>query len=95
MVTKYDSKTGWQRVLFTAIFWVIFYVSQLVLAAVVVAQCLFLLLTGKPNDQLLMFGERVTRYINEILKFVTFTSEQRPFPFSDFPKADIIIAAEQ
>ncbi len=95
MLTQYDSKTSWQRVLFTAVFWVIFYVSQLVLAAVVIAQCLFLLVGGKPNGQLLTFGERMSRYIHDILRFVTFNSEERPFPFSDFPKSDIIIAAEQ
>lgn len=94
MPNHYDNKAGWQRVLFTAIFWVVFYVSQLVIAAVVVAQCLFLLIGGKPNDQLLKFGENMSRYVHDILKYVTFNSEQRPFPFSDFPKSDIIIAAD-
>lgn len=95
MPTHIDNKSGWQRVLFTAVFWVIFYISQLVIAAVVIAQCLFLLIGGKPNDQLLKFGENMSRYVHDILKFVTFNSEQRPFPFSDFPKSDIIIAPDQ
>ena len=95
MPTNYDNKTSWQRVLFTAVFWIVFYVSQLVIAAVVIAQCLFLLIGGKPNEQLLKFGENMSRYMHDILKFVTFNSEQRPFPFSDFPKSDIIIATDQ
>jgi len=95
MPTQFDNKSAWQRVLFTAIFWVIFYLSQLVIAAVVVAQCIFLLVGGKPNDQLLKFGENMGRYVHDVLKFLTFNTEQQPFPFSDFPKSDIIIASDQ
>jgi len=95
MPTQYDNKTAWQRVLFTAIFWVIFYVSQIIIAAVVVAQCVFFLIGGQANQQLLTFGENLSRYVHDVLKFVTFNTEQRPFPFSDFPKSDIIIATDQ
>ena len=95
MPTQYDNKSSWQRILFTVMFWIIFYVSQLVIAAVVIAQCLFLLIGGKPNQRLLAFGENLSRYMHDVLKFLTFNTEQRPFPFSDFPKSDIIIAPNQ
>ncbi len=94
MSSQYEGKAGWQRVLFTAIFWVIFYLSQLVVAAVVVAQCIFTLISGAPNEQLLHFGDSMSKYIHEILRFVTFNTDQRPFPFADFPKSDLVITAE-
>ncbi|MGK0374809.1 MAG: hypothetical protein ACJA2E_001281 [Arenicella sp.] len=95
MSNKYEGKEGWMRVLFVALFWIVFYLTQLVLAALVVAQCAFTLISGAPNAQLLIFGDSLSRYVQEILRFVTFNSDQRPFPFSDFPKSDLIIPEEK
>jgi hypothetical protein len=94
MSNQYEGKTGWNRVLFVALFWVIFYVSQLVIAAVVVAQCAFTLINGAPNAQLLAFGDSMSRYVHEILRFVTFNSDRRPFPFEEFPKSDLAVPSE-
>jgi len=94
MSNQYAGKAGWMRVLFVAIFWVVFYISQLVIAAVVIGQCAFTLISGAPNAQLLSFGDGLSRYVQEILRFVTFNSDRRPFPFSEFPKSDLIIPTE-
>ncbi|MFQ3243531.1 MAG: hypothetical protein ACI9SP_000149 [Arenicella sp.] len=95
MSTQYEGKAGWMRVLFVALFWIVFYMSQLVIAAVVVAQCAFTLISGAPNAQLLSFGDSLSRYVHEILRYVTFNSDQRPFPFSDFPKSDLAVVEEK
>lgn len=94
MSNQYEGNAGWMRVLFVAIFWVVFYLTQLVIAAVVVAQCAFTLISGTPNAQLLSFGDSLSRYVQEILRYITFNSDQRPFPFSDFPKSDLVIPNE-
>ncbi|MFT7525549.1 MAG: hypothetical protein ACI9LY_000685 [Arenicella sp.] len=91
MTEQYQGQTGWQRVLFVALFWLVFYVAQMVVAAVAIAQCIFVLLTNNPNAHLQKFGDSLGKYIHDILRYVTFNSDQRPFPFSDFPKADLII----
>jgi hypothetical protein len=93
MTDNFQSKTGWQRVLFVALFWIVFYVAQMVVAVVTVAQCIFVLLTDNPNAHLLRFGDSLSKYIHDILRYVTFNSDQRPFPFTDFPKPDLIIPA--
>lgn len=94
MSNQYEGNAGWIRVLFVALFWIVFYMTQLVIAAVVVAQCAFTLIGGTPNPQLLSFGDSLSRYVQEILRYITFNSDQRPFPFSDFPKSDLVIPAE-
>lgn len=86
-------QAGWQKVLFVLMFWIVFYVAQMVVAAVAIAQCLFLLFTGDANQQLRRFGDAVSKYIHDILRYVTFNTEERPFPFTDFPKPDLIIPA--
>jgi len=94
MSKQYEGKDGWLRVAFVAVFWVVFYLSQLVIAVVVAAQCAFTLIAGAPNPQLTAFGDSLSRYVQEILRYVTFNTDQRPFPFSDFPKSDLVIPAE-
>jgi len=93
MNESYQGQTGWQRVVFVVLFWIVFYVAQMVVGAVAIAQCVFVLLTDNPNQQLLKFGDSLGKYIHDILRFVTFNTDQRPFPFSDFPKPDLIIPA--
>lgn len=94
MSQNYEGKTAWMRVLFVALFWVVFYLTQLVIAAVVVAQCAFTLISGSPNQQLLKFGDALAKYVNDILKFVSFNTDQKPFPFADFPKSDLATTVE-
>jgi hypothetical protein len=93
MTDQYQGQTGWQRVAFVVLFWIVFYVAQLVVGAVALAQCVFVILTNNPNQHLLQFGDSLSKYIHDILRFVTFNSDQRPFPFSDYPKPDLIIPA--
>lgn len=93
MTESYQGQTGWQRVLFVLLFWIVFYVAQMVVGAVAIAQCIFVLVSNNPNQQLLKFGDSLGKYIHDILRYVTFNSDQRPFPFSDFPKPDLIIPA--
>jgi len=53
------------------------------------AQGLFLVFTTKPNENLAGFGALLVTYVSQILNFVTFNSESRPFPFSDFPARQV------
>ncbi|MBT8114742.1 MAG: DUF4389 domain-containing protein [Arenicella sp.] len=93
MTEQNNNLNRWQRVLFVAIFWVVFYITQLVVGLIAVAQCVFLLVTEKPNEQLRTLGDSMGKYVHDILRYVTFNSDQRPFPFTDFPKPDLIIPA--
>lgn len=95
MSEQYENKSTWLRILFVALFWVVFHVTQLVILAVAIGQCLFTLFTGTPNPQLMKLGDILSRYVQEILSFVTFNSEKRPFPFNDFPQSGIVIEGEK
>ena len=43
------------------------------------------LLTGRPNARLREFGESLGSYLQEIADFLTYHSEQKPFPFAAWP----------
>ena len=78
-----DNST-WMRVLYMAIFVIIFNIVELLIAALVIFQLLVLLFTGDKNQRLLGFGAMLSQYAFKILRFLTFNSEEKPFPFSDW-----------
>ncbi len=84
--THMKSKNIWKRGLFMLLFAVLYGVAEIVLAVVAVFQFGHALITGKPNDNVTRFGYSVGRYIFEITLFVTFNTEERPFPFSPWPE---------
>lgn len=79
-------KDIWLRGLFMLLFAVIYSVARLVLAAVVILQFLIRLIGGNLNPRLLTFGGQLSSYLYEVMRYLTFVSETRPFPFSDWPK---------
>jgi hypothetical protein len=52
---------------------------------VMVAQLLFSVVTNEPNTNLRELCVRVFLYLQEILNYVTYISDVKPFPFSPFP----------
>ena len=78
----------WTRGLFIVIYGVIFYFLFFLIWLVVIFQFLMKLITSELNDQLLDFSDSLTKYVSQILLYITFKSEERPFPFSPWPKND-------
>lgn len=72
----------WTRGLFILIFAVIFYFLFFLIWLVVIFQFLMKLITNELNDQLLDFSDGLTNYVSRILLYITFKSEEQPFPFS-------------
>ncbi|MDO6459589.1 DUF4389 domain-containing protein [Granulosicoccaceae sp. 1_MG-2023] len=73
------------RALYMLLFAVIWSVAEMALAAVAVIQLVLCLLTRETNLRLRVFGAALSRYIYQIAQFLTFTSENKPFPFGDWP----------
>ncbi|MDO9317190.1 MAG: DUF4389 domain-containing protein [Gammaproteobacteria bacterium] len=78
----------WMRVLFMAALVVALYVVGLMLTLVTVGQVLFSLVTGSDNDNLRALGRSLTLYVRQILDFLTYNSEIKPFPFSPYPDSN-------
>jgi hypothetical protein len=67
------------------LFWLIYNVVELLVMAVAIFQFISMLFTGKTNTALLQFGQGLSTFIYQMMRFFTFTSEQKPFPFSVWP----------
>lgn len=82
-LTSWES---WMRGLYMLLFFLIFRIAEIVIAALAVFQFIATLLTGKTNLNLLTFGQKLSTYIYQIMLFFTYNSEEKPFPFSSWPQ---------
>ena len=79
---------AWIRVVFMLAFAVFLYlIIAPVILVLMVVQALFAVITGEENENLRFLGSALTVYVSQILEFVTYNSETKPFPFADFPRA--------
>lgn len=78
------SSAPWLRALAMLLMGVVYSITELVLVAVIVLQFLLRLVTGEPNGNLLRFGAQLAAFAYNIFLFLTFNTEQKPFPFQDW-----------
>src|SRR5690606_37202366 len=80
------AKATWLRLLFMIVMLVLYSISRIVVIAVVVIQFLYVLFTGRTNERLLGLGQSLATYTYQIVQYLTYNTEQRPFPFDlDWP----------
>ena len=79
------ARSTWLRLLFIILFLALWGVSRVVVLAVVVVQFLWVLIGGKSNGRLAVFGQSLATYTYQIVMYLTFSTEERPFPFADWP----------
>ncbi|HCT99262.1 MAG TPA: DUF4389 domain-containing protein [Methylococcaceae bacterium] len=72
----------WKRIFFMLIFAVVVTIVRWLAWAVVLLQLVFVLLSGKKNENIVNFGRSLAIYAYHILLFLTFSTETLPFPFS-------------
>ena len=78
----------WMRGLYMLLMGLAFQVSGTVICIVTIIQFLLVLLNEVPNARLVAFGRNLGRYLQQIINFLTFATEELPFPFSDWPTGD-------
>ncbi|VUD56629.1 hypothetical protein TDB9533_02285 [Thalassocella blandensis] len=83
------SSKHWFRLLFMLFFAVCLQVAFIVMTAVVCVQFIFALITGEDNRQLRIFGDSLSQFIYQSFQFLTYNSEEKPFPFSDWPQSEV------
>jgi hypothetical protein len=75
------SRSTWLRLFFMIVVSVFYAVARIVTTVVVIVQFCHVLLTGEANAPLRDFGRSLATYTYQIVAYLTFNSEQRPFPF--------------
>ena len=83
------SRSTWTRLLFMLVIALFYAVSRPVVFAVIVLQFLWVLFTAKTNKKMAILGHSLALYTCEIIDFMTYHSEAKPFPFDcSWPSGD-------
>jgi hypothetical protein len=101
---NFKSKSTWTRLLFIILFAITYRVASIVLFAITILQFIKALITGKPFSQLQSFGGSLATYNKEVVEFLSYQSDEKPFPVGPWPEQpappksteadDVIIVAE-
>jgi hypothetical protein len=75
----------WKRGLFMVVFAIISGVAKLLVTVVAVFQFITLLFKGQVNEAVIPFGQNLSTYLYQITLFLTFKTDEMPFPFLTFP----------
>jgi hypothetical protein len=75
------ARSTWMRLVFMIAIAICHEVARLVGSVIVLLQFLHVLFTGKPNVRLLDAGLSLAQYVYQVVEYLTFNTEVRPFPF--------------
>ena len=81
-----DGRASWQRLLFMVVMAMLFGLGVTVGTIAVVLQFFWVLFTGETKEELALVGRQLGEYAKEIALYMTFNTDERPFPFDrDWP----------
>ena len=78
-------KSTWLRGLYMLLFLIFYSVAKVIIFAIIAFQFVLSLLTGKTNDRLVKLGQSLSTYLYQIMIFLTFNSDEHPYPFGAWP----------
>lgn len=81
------SKEHWLRLVFMILFAVLLYVAAIVMSFLVIVLFIFALVTGRANANLRQLGDTLSQFIYAVLRFLTYNTDAKPFPFAPWPIA--------
>lgn len=82
----HDLKSKLYRAILMLLFFIILYYLFFVLMFLSLLQTVFVLIESKNNIELSRAQAYLRAYVINILSYLDYSSEQKPFPFSPFPK---------
>lgn len=84
-VQQVNDSSRWVRLLYMIVFAALYKAAEFIMWVVVVFQILVTLVTGSPNARALKFGKQLSVYVYGLWAYLTYNTEKKPFPFSDWP----------
>ena len=83
--TPVNKRNIWVRGFFMLLMGLALHISGTVLFFISLIQFVLMLMNDTPNVRLASFGRSLARYFQQIVNFMTFATEEIPFPFNDWP----------
>lgn len=83
--TNEREKLGIVRALYILLYLIIGRFISMVLFVIAITQYIYYWLTGEPNEKILHFTEGLSEYAKQLVSYVGFNSDEKPWPFGDWP----------
>ena len=77
------------RGLFMLLFLIAARVALPLVGAIAVFQLIYVLIARKPNERVRDFGKDISRYFAEIVRFLSYGTDRKPWPFSPWPSTKL------
>lgn len=87
-------KDTWLRLVYMVIFAFAFHIGSGLLFAIALLQFLAKLFSGKAFDGLVDFGVNLASYLGQIAQYLSYASNDKPFPFGAFPTHVVVQVVE-
>ncbi|MCP1726771.1 hypothetical protein J2T60_000736 [Natronospira proteinivora] len=87
------ARQTWLRLVYMVIFLFFAWVASFVFGVVILVLFLWHLFSGKPNPQVKAFGQSMSSWGYQVLRFLSYNSEELPFPFDAWPSGPVDGAA--
>lgn len=77
----------WIRLVYMLLFWVLSWLARAAVLVISLIQCVLALVNGETNANLRNLGQGIARWTEQNYLFLTFVSDEKPYPFQDWPVA--------
>jgi hypothetical protein len=83
--TNEREKPGLLRALYTLLYLIIGRFISMILLVIAITQYIYSWLTGEPNEKILHFTEDLAEYTKQLVSYVGFNTDEKPWPVGDWP----------
>ena len=83
--TNKREKPGIIRALYTLLYLIIGRFISIILFVIAITQYIYSWLTGEPNENLLQFTENLAEYTKQLVSYVGFNTDEKPWPVGEWP----------
>ncbi len=77
---------NWIRAIYMILFFFVYNMLDFLIIIITIFQFVATLMTGKPDNRITIVGKHASNYVFQILLFLTYNTEKKPYPFSAWPK---------
>ena len=85
-IENVKEENTWIRLVFIILFAIAMQITGAILTVVVIVQFLTKLLTGKVNEHVSTFGQNLSTFVYQVIRFLTFARDEMPWPFAPWPE---------
>ena len=78
----------WIRLAYMVLFALLVMAARLLVSIVVILQFALVLVFGRDNENLRNLGQGLGKWVYQAIMFLTFNSNDKPFPFDEWPVLD-------